>query len=99
PPSYGNQQARLTTLLQAWGADLGRSTTDAPEKLIFPLEHAYTSAELGFGALKGADAAAAAVLMAAAQAADCDLHLALIAIEESGSAEYTGYTSSYRRWS
>jgi predicted 2-oxoglutarate/Fe(II)-dependent dioxygenase YbiX len=99
PPSYANQQARLAALLQAWGADLSRSITDAPEKLIFPLEHAYTSAELGFEALKGADAAAAAVLMAAAQTADCDLHLALISVQESGSAEYTGYTSSYRRWS
>ena len=99
-PSYANQQARLAALLQAWGADLSRrSITDAPEKLIFPLEHAYTSAELGFGTLKGADAAAAAVLMAAAQAADCDLHLALISVQESGSAEYTGYGSSYRRWS
>jgi hypothetical protein len=99
PPSYASQQTRLATLLQAWGAELSRSTTDAPDKLIFPLEHAYTSAELGFGALKGADAAAAAVLMAAAQSADCDLHLALIAVEESGSADYTGYSSSYRRWS
>ncbi|MBL0408180.1 2OG-Fe(II) oxygenase [Microvirga aerilata] len=99
PPSYASQQTRLATLLQAWGAELSRSTTDAPEKLIFPLEHAYTSAQLGFGALKGADAAAAAVLRAAAQAADCDLHLALISVQESGSAEYTGYGSSYRRWS
>ena len=94
PPSYANQQAQLAALLQAWGADLSRSTMDGPEKLIVPLEHAYTSAELGFGALKGADAAAAAVLMAAAQAADCDLHLALISVQESGSAEYTGYGSS-----
>ncbi|WP_114949148.1 2OG-Fe(II) oxygenase [Microvirga calopogonii] len=99
PPSYASQQARLAALLQAWAADLNRSIADAPEKLIFPLEHAYTSAELGFRALKGADAAAAAVLMAAAQVADCDLHLALIAVEESGSADYTGYSSSYRRWS
>lgn len=99
PPSYASQQVRLATLLQSWGADLSRSTTDAPEKLIVPLEHAYTSTELGFGALKGADAAAAAVLRAAAQTADCDLHLALISVEESGSAEYTGYGSSYRRWS
>jgi len=65
PPSYASQQAQLAALLQAWGVDLGRSITDAPEKLIVPLEHAYTSAELGFGALKGADAAAAAVLKAA----------------------------------
>ena len=99
PPSYANQQAQIAALLQAWGADQSRSRTDAPEKLVVALEHAYTPAELGFGALKGADAAAATVLLAAAQAADCDLHLALISVEESGSAEHTGRYSSYRRWS
>jgi hypothetical protein len=65
-----------------------------PEKLIYPLEHAYTPAELGFGSLKGADAGIAQVVVAAARRADCDVHLALIAIEESGSAEYSG---SYHR--
>jgi hypothetical protein len=73
---------------------------DRPEKLIYPLEHAYTPAELGFGALKGADAAVAGVLAAAARRADFALHLALVSIEESGSAEYTGGGGSYRsRWS
>jgi hypothetical protein len=50
-----------------------------------------------FAALKGADAARAATLLAAAQAADCDLYLALLSIDESGSAEYTGNYRSYRR--
>ena len=73
---------------------------DRPEKLIYPLEHAYTPAELGFGALKGADAAVAGVLAAAARRADFALHLALVSIEESGIAEYTGGGGSYRsRWS
>src|SRR5207248_556266 len=44
--------------------------------------------------LKGADAAVAGVLKAAAEQSDCDLHLALLSIEESGSAEHT---DSYRR--
>ena len=65
-----------------------------PEKLIYPLQHAYTPAELSFGALKGADAAAAAVLKGAAARSDCELHLALISIEESGIAEHTGYYGS-----
>jgi hypothetical protein len=52
------------------------------------LEHAYTPAELSFAALKGADAAVAGVLVAAAPQAGCELHLALLSIEESGSAEY-----------
>ena len=59
-----------------------------------------TSAELAFEALKGADAAVADVLVAAASAADCDLHLALVSITESGSAEHIGYYGSRRRrWS
>jgi hypothetical protein len=72
----------------------------APDKLIYPLEHAYTPAELGFDKLKGADAAVANVLVAAAPQAGCDLHLALVSIEESGTAEYAGgYGSRRSRWS
>jgi hypothetical protein len=44
------------------------------------------------------DSPAAAVLVAAAAAADCDLHLALVSIKESGSAEYLGSYGSRRRW-
>jgi hypothetical protein len=92
PPDYEDEQAGVAALLQDW--------VDGPEKLIYPLEHAYTQAELGFGTLKGADAAVAGVLVAAAARADCDLHLALLSIEERGSAEYTGdYRSRRRRWS
>ncbi|MDQ2801441.1 MAG: hypothetical protein M3Y41_01665 [Pseudomonadota bacterium] len=75
------------------------SEYDPPEKLIYPLEHAYTPAELGFPALKGADAAVAGVLVAAARQSGCDLHLALVTIEESGSAEHTGDFGSHGRWS
>ena len=38
------------------------------------------------------------MLVNAAAAADCDLHLALVSIEESGIAEHTGYYTP-RRWS
>ncbi len=39
-------------------------------------------------------------LAPAAEQADCDLHLVLVSIEESGSAEYTDYYGSpRRRWS
>jgi hypothetical protein len=70
-----------------------------PEKLVYPLDHAYTPAELGFAALKGADAAAAGVLAAAARQAHCDLHLALLTVEESGAAEYADdYGSRRGRW-
>jgi hypothetical protein len=70
-----------------------------PEKLVYPLDHAYTPAELGFAALKGADAAAAGVLAAAAREAHCDLHLALLTVEEHGAAEHAdSYGSRRGRW-
>ena len=50
-------------------------------------------------ALKGADAAVAGVLTTAAQQARCDLHLALLTVEESGAAEYSeSYGSRWGRW-
>jgi predicted 2-oxoglutarate/Fe(II)-dependent dioxygenase YbiX len=101
PPDYEAQQARLAALLQHWGAAGPQATGDdtAPGKLVYLLEHAYTPAELSFAALKGPDAAAAAVLAEAARQAGCDLHAALLTIEETGSAEYTQHYGSRRgRW-
>ncbi len=92
PPGYESERAGLAALLRRWADD-----DDAPAKLIYPLEHAYAPASLSFTALKGADAAKAAVLVAAAEDAGCELHLALLSIEESGSAEHTGSYRSYRR--
>ena len=97
PPNYEEEQAGLEALLQRWSAGKTAPNDDTPEKLVFLLEHAYTPAELSLPTLKGADAAAAAVLTAAAQRAGCDLHVALLTIEESGWAEHTGYSRS-RRW-
>jgi hypothetical protein len=94
PPSYEREQARALALLREWAAFKRSPDEHAPEKLIYPLEHAYTPAEIGFDKLKGADAAVAGVLAAAAPPAGCDLHLALVSIEESGIAEYAG---SYSR--
>jgi 2-oxoglutarate-Fe(II)-dependent oxygenase superfamily protein len=100
PPSYEGELARVTALLRAWAAGKQSPDDDAPEKLIYPLEHAYTPAELGFDTLKGADAAVAGVLVAAAPQGGCDLHLALVSIAESGAAEYTADFGSRRgRWS
>jgi predicted 2-oxoglutarate/Fe(II)-dependent dioxygenase YbiX len=91
-PDYRNQQAQATETLRNWA-----STANEPLKLILPLEHAYTPAELSFATLKGADAGVASVLVESAATADCDLHLALVSIEESGIAEHTGYHDR-RRW-
>lgn len=94
PPSYEGQTARAKALLQEWVKSKTSPEAGTPEKVIYPLEHAYSTTELDFAKLKGADAAAAALLKSAAPQADCDLHLALISIGESGSAQYNG---SYRR--
>jgi hypothetical protein len=90
-PDYRSQHAQVVALLRRWaGAE------DEPDKLVMPLEHDYTPAELSFGALKGADAGVASVLSRAAAEADCDLRLALVSIQEHGSAEHTGYER--RHW-
>ncbi len=86
-PSYESERDRLAARLRSW-------SDGEPDKLVYPLDHAYTPAALSFAALKGADAARAAVLTAAAGQAECDLHLAQVTIEESGVAEYDG---GYRR--
>jgi len=96
PPSYDKETAALGRLLRSWRDESVRPDRDQPIKLVYPLAHAYTPAELSFSALKGADAAAATVLTAAAGDAACDLHVALLRIEESGAAEYNGYSG--RRW-
>ncbi|WP_295888192.1 2OG-Fe(II) oxygenase [uncultured Thiohalocapsa sp.] len=88
PPDYDQERAQLAALLRRWPqAD---PAAEQPHKLIYPLEHSYTEAELGFAGLKGVDAAVAAVMLGAAEDADCDLQLAMVTIGESGWAEYTG---------
>lgn len=96
PPSYVKETVALERLLRAWCNETAKPDEDRPLKLVYPLAHAYTPAELSFAALKGADAAAATVLTAAAGDAACDLHVALLRIEESGAAEHHGYARP--RW-
>lgn len=98
PPDYDEQQASVATLLRSFRDEKVLAEDTTPEKLVYLLDHAYTPAELGFAALKGADAAVAGVLTAAARQADFDLYLALLTIEESGAAEYSGDYGRYRRW-
>jgi len=72
----------------------------APAKLAWLLEHQYTPAELSFATLKNADAARTKVLVEAATRAGCAVHLGIVHIEESGSAEskYGGYRRGRSRW-
>lgn len=99
PPRYESEEDRIVALLDGWREEAVSEGDAWPAKVVYPLDHAYTPAELSFTSLKGADAAAAGVLASAAKRAGCDLHLALLTIEESGSADYTGGGRSGRgRW-
>ncbi len=93
PPDYFQAEKKMAALLNNWAQSPSAETdkSDTPEKLIFLLEHEYSIAELKFDALKNRDAASADVLLTAAKQAGCNLYLALASIEESGSAEDTGY--------
>jgi predicted 2-oxoglutarate/Fe(II)-dependent dioxygenase YbiX len=97
PPDYEKEQTQAVTLLRAWREQPRDTSSDAPEKLVLPLEHAYTPAEIDFSTLKGADAAATGVLAAAAAQAGCDLHLALLTVEEQGEPDYDAHYSKSRR--
>ena len=60
---------------------------DSPKKLAWILDHKYSEKGLCFDSLKGLDLPVGRVLAAAAQSADCVLHLAVLRIEESGIPE------------
>jgi len=104
PPAYETEAKHVAVLLKNWAdtqpmpsgepLETGAEHDNKPKKIVYPLQHAYTPAELSFDALKGTDAAVAKVLAAAAPDAGCDLYLALLKIWESGTAEYNG---NYRR--
>lgn len=108
PPGYEAEIERAKALLASWVTTLAKPEDEiaadlpesehTPEKIVVPLEHAYTPAELAFDKLKGTDGAIAKVLAAAAPGAGCHLHLALLKVWESGSAEYNGRENwHYRR--
>ena len=64
---------------------------DAPEKLVWLLEHDYSVAGLSFETLKNVDAAVGRVLVPAAAQAGCALHAAIVHVDERASVEYFGY--------
>ena len=84
PPRHEPAIAHLAEALNGWN-------DDGADWLIYPLEHAYTEAELDFANLKAQDRARAEVLAAAAERAGCELYLTLFTIEENGWAEYIGW--------
>lgn len=92
-PNHCAQANAAADLLDAWA-----QRTEGPLKLVYPLAHHYTEAGLSFAALKNGDAAKARVLREASADAACALHLGMIHIEESGSAEYSGRGWHGRPW-
>lgn len=106
PPAYDAEQEQVEQLLGRWASDASAAAPESDssrtllDKLIYPLEHSYTPAEVGFARLKNADAATATVLVATARRAGCELYLALLTIAESGSAEveYSSRSSRYRAY-
>ncbi len=98
PPDYQREQAQAAACLSQW-VTMEHTGEDIPLKLVYLLEHAYTPEGLAFDALKNGDAAIASVMIPAAAQADCDLYLALVSVEESGYAEYSGsYGRKKRYW-
>jgi hypothetical protein len=98
PPDYQREQAQAAACLRQW-VTMEHTGEDIPLKLVYLLEHAYTPEGLAFAALKNGDAAIASVTIPAAEQADCDLYLALVSVEESGWAEYSGsYGRKPRYW-
>lgn len=90
-PDHRQPITAVTGALRAWGAG-----ADGPLKLLYVLEHHYTPAGLSFGGLKNQDEAAAQVLVPAAQAAGCIVHLAMVSIHEEGAADPVEYGRSRR---
>lgn len=81
PPAGDQAQQAAGMLREAFAGK------NAPAKLAWLFNHAYSPAGLSFAALKGEDAALARVLRRAAEAADCAVHLGIVHIEEYGAAQ------------
>jgi hypothetical protein len=81
-PDHRQEVDAVAGALRAWGSE-----PDGLVKVVLPLAHRYTPAELAFRTLKNEDAAVAGVLIAAAERADCIVRLAMVSIAESGSAD------------
>ena len=77
-PDHSDLIASVADRLARWRDD---GDTD---KLVWVLDHEYSEGGLSFDTLKNADAAVAQVLGDAAERADCELHAAVLRIEEFG---------------
>ena len=88
-PDYSDLAAPVAECVAGWRDE---GVTD---KLVWLLDHEYSEGGLSFDTLKNTDAAVAQVLGAAADRADCELHAAVLRIEERGTPLHEPPT---RRW-
>jgi hypothetical protein len=84
----------------SWRRD--QTPAPPPDRLVYLLDHEYTSRALGWARLKGSDATYAAAIRAAAEQCDCEVMLALADVHETWSAfepEYRwGWRSRHSTW-
>jgi hypothetical protein len=85
-PSFQDATEQIASVLKNWAPKSGRKLVE-PIKLAVMFEHRYSQAGLSIDKLKGVDLAKANVLFDAAERSDCDAHLALVTLWQSGSAE------------
>ncbi|MDE2762926.1 MAG: 2OG-Fe(II) oxygenase [Gemmatimonadota bacterium] len=81
-PDYSDLAAPVAECLARWRDE---GVTD---KIVWLLDHEYSEGGLSFATLKNTDAAVAKVLGDAADRAECELHAAVLRIEEWGSPVY-----------
>ena len=81
-PDYSAEIEAVSDCLTEWRDE------SVADKLVWVLEHDYSTAGLSFDTLKNADGAVAGVLKTAANRADCVVHAAIVHIEEEGDALY-----------
>ena len=89
-PDHSDQIQQIAEQLIRW-----RDGEHGPDKLAWLLEHDYSEAGLSWDVLKNADSALAGVLKKAADQADCDVHAAILHIEEQASPDYSRYDPYY----
>ena len=89
-PDYAALADRAAESLSVW------RKTGAADKLVWVLDHEYSEEGLSFEALKGIDAARARVLLPAADRAGCELHAAILHIEEYGLPVLEAYDGGWR---
>ncbi len=81
-PDTALHAQKLARILSGLGQD-----RKAPRKIVWMLEHEYSEAGLCLEALKGLDASTTKALAGGAEAADCDIFLAILRIQEYGTPD------------